>query len=1224
MQISFQKLVFDRQLIKQSMDDREEEDLRRSRSRSVSRSCSDFSERRRSRSVSRSRSHRRSPSRSSSGGRSRSSSRGHRRSRRRGGHRTRSGTPSSDGGAKANDADIEEARLLLESGVVKFCEAHGTSLAASTCTPCRLVSRMVKPTVLTQLVRLLAEKDGETAAEIPSAADRFAVRLDSKPATLTLSESDMALAESFLGRGKMVPASLFEDLVKEYLFLPQEQNERLTRSILLEKMLYRYKKDKQYGHIFQYVEELSKVGKHLRISERPVILSLGELTRLMTDIRQHGKDLGFLYPAEGPSRQLLGPRKFEDKLYYTQVPIIPLPFPSISSLLEGTTGVSADDRNTIVANMLNAECTMKESMRNVSTKFGSFMDTVVGGVNRLDSFLGFHMDLFAHCDGELSGLMQDKAATLFSPAYRAAVKGGRTEQDPSLGLFGGEKAVRSKLSEASKEDDLLKKTINRPNRSRKNYKRKQTRSRQSGRKSRSRSRSRRSRSRSRGSPHKTRSRKQKDGSGKAGKSGRQSGKDNAGDGSKDGDKADASSRNKKKKSSKDFYYFSPSSFDEAWNNKFFSATALLMITSLGFIVNSIPFLNQLPLGGRLSRCIDNWEKVTDSKWIRNVVSQGYKIPFKYPPEQKRVPTNPVASGPAHDVLVAEAADLLLKEAVVTVDPVPGQFVSPYFAVTKPRSPGKFRPILNLKRFNHSVKKYKFRMEGLKQVRDWIKPDAWFCGMDLKDAYLHIPVCESFRKFLRFKWMDVLLEWCVIPFGLKCSPRVLTKVLKPVIAFIRATWEILISIYMDDLLVQGSTKEQVFLHAQVAALLLMVLGWSLNWKKSDFVPKQKIIHLGFSIDSVSMTISCPPDKIERLRGMCTKVMSEGVVTVHDAEKLLGTMESVRPVTPLAALRYRPFQRQLLRAKCKVRRPGQLIILSSKSIAALAWWVSPSGFAGNSSSAIRECAPDIEIWTDANKIRGGGHSSRGDYTQRRWSKEELALDHHINLLETRAAREAIIELAEHGDNVRLHIDNRTAAAYIRCQGGTKSYSLSQEACQLWEEAQDHGVTILTPQWISSKENTSADFLSRNDISQWTFMLNKEMFSQILDHYHLQPTLDAFACRWSAQLPRYMSWHRDPLAVAQDALLAPWDPVTYLFPPVPLLPKVVRKVKGERLRAILICPQWPTALWWGLLQEMIVEPPLVLPHYRSIVEIFHQDQTLPYLEPLVALHISGKNLI
>ena len=101
---------------------------------------------------------------------------------------------------------------------------------------------------------------------------------------------------------------------------------------------------------------------------------------------------------------------------------------------------------------------------------------------------------------------------------------------------------------------------------------------------------------------------------------------------------------------------------------------------------------------------------------------------------------------------------------------------------------------------------------------------------------------------------------MLPFGLKCSPRVLTKVLKPVVAFLRVTWGILIAIYMDDILIQGSSPSQVYLHAQVAALLLMVVGWSLNWKKSDFFPKQQTTHLGFVLDSVSMTVSCPPDKI----------------------------------------------------------------------------------------------------------------------------------------------------------------------------------------------------------------------------------------------------------------------------------------------------------------------------------------------------------------------------
>ena len=91
------------------------------------------------------------------------------------------------------------------------------------------------------------------------------------------------------------------------------------------------------------------------------------------------------------------------------------------------------------------------------------------------------------------------------------------------------------------------------------------------------------------------------------------------------------------------------------------------------------------------------------------------------------------------MLAQEAADLLAKESVAPVAPVKGQFVSSYFTMAKAHSPGKFRPILNLKKFNKAVKKYKFRMEGLKQVRDWIQKDAWFCSMDLKDAFLHIPI-----------------------------------------------------------------------------------------------------------------------------------------------------------------------------------------------------------------------------------------------------------------------------------------------------------------------------------------------------------------------------------------------------------------------------------------------------------------------------------------------------
>ena len=75
------------------------------------------------------------------------------------------------------------------------------------------------------------------------------------------------------------------------------------------------------------------------------------------------------------------------------------------------------------------------------------------------------MDLFAHCDSEVSELMREKAAALFNPSYRAAARGsGKAaagDGEPS-GLLGGESAVRSRLAEATKEDELLSKTMQKP------------------------------------------------------------------------------------------------------------------------------------------------------------------------------------------------------------------------------------------------------------------------------------------------------------------------------------------------------------------------------------------------------------------------------------------------------------------------------------------------------------------------------------------------------------------------------------------------------------------------------------------------------------------------------------------------------------------------------------------------------------------------------------------
>ena len=394
------------------------------------------------------------------------------RSRERGRHRSRSRrSPSgSSSGSQSGSAspsresehDAEEVNALVQSGVIKLCSEHNTELVPDICVACRAVSHIVKPNMLAQLVKVGKAKPAVQQTHVPSAADRFALRLDMKPPSLEFQEADMNLATNIFTRGKMVPASMYDDLTKEFLFLGQDQNEALTKNLQIERLLQKYKRDKQYSHIFKYVEDLSKITKHYRVSERPVFMATAELTRVLDAVRQHGMDLGFLYPEVPPTCQILGPRLFPNLLAYTQIPILPLP--PLVDVLEGVTSISETDRSAVTAKVLLNEVRLKEQKRELAIKIGSFMDTVSGTVNRLDSFLGFHLDMHAHVDGEMRDMMRDKASNLFLPSYRGAVKGSymsrgeRDKIDPA-GLLDGEEQIRSRLSEATKEDELLKKTL---------------------------------------------------------------------------------------------------------------------------------------------------------------------------------------------------------------------------------------------------------------------------------------------------------------------------------------------------------------------------------------------------------------------------------------------------------------------------------------------------------------------------------------------------------------------------------------------------------------------------------------------------------------------------------------------------------------------------------------------------------------------------------------------
>ncbi|XP_028408210.1 uncharacterized protein LOC114530788 [Dendronephthya gigantea] len=129
--------------------------------------------------------------------------------------------------------------------------------------------------------------------------------------------------------------------------------------------------------------------------------------------------------------------------------------------------------------------------------------------------------------------------------------------------------------------------------------------------------------------------------------------------------------------------------------------------------------------------------------------------------------------PAQSSVISEEVQALFeKHAIYKVQnsniQTETQFISPLFTV--PKKGGGHRPVINLKDLNYFVEYQHFKMEGVTMLKDLLKPNDFMTKIDLKDAYLTVPIWHKHKKFLRFLWKDTLWEFACLPFGLATLPK----------------------------------------------------------------------------------------------------------------------------------------------------------------------------------------------------------------------------------------------------------------------------------------------------------------------------------------------------------------------------------------------------------------------------------------------------------------------
>ena len=378
--------------------------------------------------------------------------------------------------------------------------------------------------------------------------------------------------------------------------------------------------------------------------------------------------------------------------------------------------------------------------------------------------------------------------------------------------------------------------------------------------------------------------------------------------------------------------------------------------------------------------------------------------------------------------------LIAKGAVELVPlPSPG-FYSRLFVVWK--TSGSWRPVIDLSHLNRFVDVSHFQMETIQSVLLSVRQGDWMASIDLKEAYLQVPVHPASRHFLRFVFRGQVYQFKALCFGLSTAPQVFTRVMAPVSAILHSLG-IRMRRYLDDWLVQSSSRESLLRDLQTVLGLCHELGIVINPLKSNLVPSQVVQYLGVVIDSTSFRASPSVERVTRLQSTAVAFQSCASPTASLWLSLLGILSSLAHLVPGGRLRMRSLQLCLHRSWNRQDMEAP-VFASMECLRDLQWWLHlPRLYLGVS---LHQVSPDLHFWSDASDVGWGAHL---DYqvASGLWDAGQAALS--INARELLAVQLGLFQFqsALQGRTVAVFCDNTTAVC-VPSQGGWHQISSPQQ--------------------------------------------------------------------------------------------------------------------------------------------------------------------------------------
>ena len=181
--------------------------------------------------------------------------------------------------------------------------------------------------------------------------------------------------------------------------------------------------------------------------------------------------------------------------------------------------------------------------------------------------------------------------------------------------------------------------------------------------------------------------------------------------------------------------------------------------------------------GRLKASLKHWEEAKVNEYIKAVIVDGYRIPFRTLPGVFHLKNN--RSALENKLFVATEIEKLKEKGCISEVLYKPTCVNPLTVAFSKN--GKPRLVLDCRDINPHLAQFKFKYEDVTVAKQMFVTGDYLFTFDLKSAYHHIEIFEQHRPYLGFSWDKGggthYYQFNVLPFGLATAPFIFTKMMK---------------------------------------------------------------------------------------------------------------------------------------------------------------------------------------------------------------------------------------------------------------------------------------------------------------------------------------------------------------------------------------------------------------------------------------------------------------